>query len=120
MKLSLLRVSSPDLQPEVEGSPSDSRDFDIEIEVMLAPKGHEGRDVSFHFWCVSPSALMRRPVGAFLPNILLMEEFSWSEIRRHIDKLLMQVHSCSSWECVAVRLSPYMRPFGAVIADSKL
>jgi len=112
MDLVLLRLSSPDLEPEVGGMPDDRHHFRIEIEVMLAPVGRESDDVVFSFSAVSPSALITDPMNAFISNTLVLSEFSWSEVRRHIERLLMQVQSCSTWECVAYRLAGYMRPLG--------
>lgn len=120
MRLKILRVSSPDLDPEIGGHPEDATDFEINVEVMLVAEGNEAQDVSFQFRCVSPSALARQQAGSFLSNILLMEEFSWQTVAHHIERLLMQVHSCKSWECVALRLSPYMRPFGVKLAETEL
>jgi len=112
MKLVILRLSSPDLQPEVEGMPEDLQDFAVDVEVMLAPEGKEGDDVSFSFSVMSRSALARKATGAFIQNTLVLAEFSWGEIRRHIERLLMQAHSCTTWECVTFRFAPYMRPLG--------
>ena len=113
MELVILRVSSPDLQPEVGGMPNDPQHFAVEVEVMLAPVGREGDDITFSFSAISRSALMQKPTNAFVSNTLVLAEFSWVEVRRHIERLLMQAHSCATWECVAFRLAGYMRPLGA-------
>ena len=112
MKLVILRLSSPDLQPEVGGMPNDPQHFAVDVEVMLAPDGREGDDVIFCFSAISRSTLVRTPTDAFISNTLVLAEFSWVEVRRHIDRLLMQAQSCGTWECVAFRFAGYMRPLG--------
>jgi hypothetical protein len=118
MKIIVLRISSPDLYPEVAGVPDTLDDFDIRVEVMLAQEGYEGDDISFNFSVVSPSALLRRPCGQFIQNTLLLSEFSWADITRHIERLLMQIYSCHSWECIALRLSPYMLPLAVTLNET--
>lgn len=112
MNLTILRLCCPDLLPEVGGLPVDTENFDIAIEVMLAPKEEEGNDISFTFSAVSHSALSHRTTTGFLTHTLVLSEFSWEDIRRHIERQIMQSQSCTSWECVAFRMAPFMRPLG--------
>lgn len=114
MNLVILRISSPSLKPEVGGLPENVEYFDLEVEVMLAPKDKEADDITFAFSVTSPSALCDRRLGdAFVAHTLVISAFSWAEVCRHVERLLMQVKSCASWECVAFRLAPFMRPLGA-------
>ena len=112
MALVILALESPAVQPRVGGLPESCEDFDITVEVMLAFAGHEADDVTFSFSVLSPSAMSRRQAGAFVSNVLLLQTFSWEHVRRHIERLLMQVHSCTDWPSVIMRISPFMRPMG--------
>jgi hypothetical protein len=111
MNIVLLRLSSFDVDPNVGGMPGDRNNFRVQVEAMLAPAGREGDDVTFAFTVVSPSQLLEAPDG-FITDTLVIPIFSWNDIRRRVDRLLMQVRSCTTWECVAYRLAGHMRPLG--------
>jgi hypothetical protein len=110
MDLKILTLTCANSEGGENWQPDDERDFDVPVEVLLYVSQRETESMYFEFTVVSPSAIGKREVGAFVPPTLLLEKFSWPDIRRQIERLLMQVKSCPSWECAAFRLGAYMRP----------
>jgi hypothetical protein len=110
MNLKILTIGCKDSEDAENWQPSDPDDFDVTVEVLLYDKQRETESMYFEFTVASPVAIGKRCVGGFVPPTLLLGQFIWSDIRRHIERLLMHVKSCDSWECVAFRLGGYMRP----------
>ena len=110
MKLRISSINCDDLEPSNSGHPESDDDFDLLFEVDLYEENKETNCMYFEFTVASPKALARRETGSFMPPTLVLETFSWSRIAQHIEKLLMYVHSCDSWECVAFHFAGLMRP----------
>jgi len=110
MKLKILSIESDDLDPSDTGTPDDSEEFDVLVEVLLYEENRETNDMYFEFTVASPRALAKRPAGGFIQPTLILNEFTWPVIKEHVEKLLMHTLSCESWECVAFRFSGLMRP----------
>jgi len=110
MRLKILSIESDALNPSDSGTPEDLAEFDVLVEVLLYEENRETNDMLFEFTVASPVALVKRPVGGFIQPTLILDEFSWQVIRQHVEKLLMHVLSCESWECVVFKFSGLMRP----------
>jgi hypothetical protein len=107
MDIVTLFVRAPDLSPEMSGVPDDLGDFRVRVEVMLAERGREADDECFHFDVVSPQELARTAPNTFVRSTLLLSEFSWQEIHRHVERQVALVRSCKNWECVKHKVAGF-------------
>jgi hypothetical protein len=105
MDLITLFIRAPNLTPETSGCPDDISDFRVRVEVMLAERGREADDECFHFDVVSPQELARTSPSTFIQNTLLLAEFSWPEIHRHVERQIARLRGCKNWECVKNKIA---------------
>ena len=110
MTLRIVSIQSDELEPKESGYPNSLEEFDILIEVELCFKNLKSNSMYFEFYVASPKALMKRSTNGFMPPTLLIDEFDWAIIRRHVEKLLMQTISCKTWDGVMIRLNGLLRP----------
>ncbi|TLU67151.1 hypothetical protein FE810_02375 [Thalassotalea litorea] len=110
MNIELLGISSDQLEPSTSGYPSDWEKFDVLMELDLCFENHQADSVFFEFYVASPKAIEKRGINSFMPPTLVLEEFDWSVIRRHISKLLLHANGSKPWTEVAMRLSGQIRP----------
>jgi len=106
----LKALQSDDLDPCDSGYPDDIEDFDILIEIDLCFKNYQANSVFFEFYVASQKALSRRPANSFMPPTLVLDEFNWNAIEKHVVKLLSHISGSKSWPEVAIRLSGQVRP----------
>ena len=110
MTLQILSIQSDELEPKESGFPDSLEEFDVLVEVELCFKNQETNSMYFEFYVASPLAQMKRSTGGFLPPTLLVDEFDWKLIRKHVEKSLMQALNCKTWDGVVIRLNGLLRP----------
>jgi hypothetical protein len=99
---------SPDLDPPSTGLPADAEEYEVAMQVSLRERDEAGGEV-FSFTVCSPSALLGVESGRFVTHTLLLMPFRWDALRARVDKLLAQCGSCTTWNEVIDRLSPFLR-----------
>ena len=104
MNLEISSIWSPNFNGKF---PNDVNDFDVYVQLRLVEKGTDDGEV-FSLRVCSSSALGRTESGKFIEATLCLDQFSWSVVRKRIEKLLMQVDSCKDWKCVIEKLSGYL------------
>ena len=91
-----LRDNSRDRPEEqVSGQEDIENDVGVVAEALLYDEKAETDSLYFQFLVTSPSMIGKKQPGGFILPTLPLEEFSEGEVRNHIQKLLMQVKSCS-------------------------
>ncbi|MBE0388653.1 hypothetical protein PLUTE_a5230 [Pseudoalteromonas luteoviolacea DSM 6061] len=110
MNIELLGISSDQLEPSTSGYPSDWEEFDVLMELDLCFENHQTDSVFFEFYVASPKAIENRTINSFMPPTLVLEEFDWNVIKRHISKLLLHANGSNSWAEVVTRLSGQIKP----------
>ena len=105
MNLEIQSIWSPDLNPPSNGLPENVLDFDVFIQMRIGEVDKSGSEV---FGCrvCSTSTLSKSEYGQFISHTLVVKQFDWSEIEKRIEKLLLHVSSCATWDCVIKKLSP--------------
>jgi len=97
----LLSIHSPDLG--VGESPADPKNCRLLVQATIGPAG-TGQGEVFDFVVVTPQALPAAGLPRWGRGVLLMEEFSWATVDRHLQRLLARV-SRPSWSEVASELN---------------
>ena len=108
MKIHIKDMWSPDLNPPSTGLPPDSNDFRILAQIAIGVAGQAGHEV-FSLQVCSSSALARIESGTFITDTLVLEQFSWANLRHRLEKLIMQCDGCRDWAEVIRRLSGCLR-----------
>jgi hypothetical protein len=108
MKLVVQSLWSPDLEPPSTGAPEDATSFRILVQVALAERGAPGHEV-FGFTASSVDQLAETESGSFLSHVLVLQRFSWEQVRTSVEKLLRHTESCSSWSDAIRVLAGYLR-----------
>jgi hypothetical protein len=105
MNLEVVSIWSPDLANHE--SPQDINDFDVFLQISLQEKGKTGSEV-FSCRVCSPSILAETESGSFIKSTLCLSEFSWNEIRKRMEKVIIHTRSCQTWNCVIEKLTGYL------------
>jgi hypothetical protein len=97
----LRNLSSPDLErPAV---PSDPTDCLVALEASIGPKGARGEEL-FEFQVVTPRALAKNGLPRWGRGLLIVEQFSWANVERALERLLSHAHR-DTWAEVAAVLN---------------
>ena len=103
MGIRVIRLHSPDLA--VGALPPDPRNCVVLVQAFIGPNDGPGEE-SFDFLVVTPCS-----VEGLAPRwgraLLLLEHFSWEEVRRHVDRIVAQCQR-DSWQDAAQQLSRWM------------
>ena len=106
MRLRIADLWSPDLNPPSEGLPA-SDDFDLLLQVSISENGAPGHEV-FSCRVCTAEALAGTPDGKFVAATLVLETFSWGEVRDRLQKRLRHCDGCATWGEVIARLRPFL------------
>ena len=94
-------IFSPDIDqvklPEVPNNCA------ILIEIDIGLKGEEGADI-FYFTAITPKAIAEHPEKRWGRGYLIMPIFSWGEIKKSLENLLMHC-SGEDWNEISSKLS---------------
>ncbi len=109
--LKILDFHSPDVLSLREWAPSDVGEVYILVEMSIQERGAKGADL-FQVMVATPEALRRRSRrgSPILVDraIIIVSEFSWTEIRKHID-LIVKGCEGDTWNEAVLRLQRYFR-----------
>ena len=108
MKLVVQTLWSPDLTPPSTGVPVDLTSFSVFMQVAVAERGAPGHEV-FGFTVSSVDQMARTAPGSFISHTLLLQRFSWEEVRTRVEKILRHSESCSSWSDAIRVLAGYLK-----------
>ena len=108
MKLVIEDLWSPDVNPPSSGDPADLVSFEVLVQVALSEEGAPGREV-FSFTVASPDRRSRTEPGTFVSHMLVLDKFSWGDIRSRVEKVLRHTQSCASWHEVLLALAGCIR-----------
>ena len=107
MKIKIDNMWSPDLNP-TDGVPDDLASFEIGITVSLSEIEEPGSEVFYLTVCDSKT-LCEIENGRFVSHTLVLEQFSWDDIKYRIEKLLRHTESAKNWDEVILALSGCLR-----------
>ena len=107
MKLVVDSLWSPDLTPPSTRVPANATSFRALVQVAVVERGAPGREV-FGLTALSPDQLAAAEPGSFISHTLVLQRFSWEEIRTRVEKLLRHTESCSSWSDAIRTLAGYL------------
>ena len=105
MKPELRSLCSPDL--ELGNSPPDASRVHILVQAFVGPNGGPGEE-SFEFTVVTRLAVADLPVPRWGRSMLLVETFSWADVRTAVEKLLRHCDG-ETWADVGAKINRYLQ-----------
>lgn len=100
MGIRVIRLHSPDI--DIGVLPADPSDCAVLVQAMIGPDDAPGEE-SFDLLVVTPAAL-ERLAPRWGRGLLVLKQFSWDEVRRHVDRLVAQCQE-RSWPDAARQLA---------------
>lgn len=104
MNPELKTLHSPDL--EIGVAPLDPSHATVLVQALIGPQGEIGEE-SFSLTVVTRLAAAELPTPRWGRGLLLVDTFSWPEVRVAIEKILRHCEA-ETWRDVATKINRYM------------